>query len=61
MQGFVKGLESQYGVVRNSLAGLTDDIAKPATIGLDSKINVSPARGGNARTGKMDSTRAFGH
>mgnify|MGYP002507858936 FL=1 len=57
MQGFVKGLESQYGVVRNSLAGLTDDIAKPATIGLDSKINVSPVRGSNARTGKMDATR----
>lgn len=56
MQGFIKGLESQYGAVRGSLQGLTDDLTKPATIGLNATANVKPMQGASARGGKFKSS-----
>ena len=44
MQGLIKGLESQYGAVRDSLRGLTEDLSKPATIGLSAEMKPLPAR-----------------
>lgn len=51
MQGLIKGLESQYGAVRASLTGLTEDLTKPATIGLSANVQPLPAR---ASTGRPD-------
>lgn len=44
MQGLINGLESQYGAVRSSLQGLTEDLTKPATIGLSADVQPLPAR-----------------
>lgn len=49
MQGLIKGLESQYGAVRDSLRGLTEDLAKPATIGLNANVQPLPARSSTGR------------
>lgn len=49
MQGLIKGLESQYGAVRSSLQGLTEDLTKPATIGLSADVQPLPARASAGR------------
>lgn len=49
MQGLIKGLESQYGAVRSSLQGLTEDLTKPATIGLSADVQPLPARASTGR------------
>ena len=49
MQGLINGLESQYGAVRSSLQGLTEDLTKPATIGLSADIQPLPARASAGR------------
>ena len=49
MQGLIKGLESQYGAVRDSLRGLTEDLTKPATIGLSADVQPLPARASSGR------------
>ena len=49
MQGLIRGLESQYGAVRSSLQGLTEDLAKPATIGLSADVQPLPARASAGR------------
>lgn len=49
MQGLIKGLESQYGAVRASLTGLTEDLTKPATIGLSANVQPLPARASTGR------------
>ena len=49
MQGLINGLESQYGAVRSSLQGLTEDLTKPATIGLSADVQPLPARASTGR------------
>ena len=49
MQGLINGLESQYGAVRSSLQGLTEDLTKPATIGLSADVQPLPARASAGR------------
>lgn len=49
MQGLIRGLESQYGAVRSSLQGLTEDLTKPATIGLSADVQTLPARASTGR------------
>ena len=49
MQGLIKGLESQYGAVRSSLQGLTEDLTKPATVGLSANVQPLPARASAGR------------
>lgn len=49
MQGLIRGLESQYGAVRSSLQGLTEDLTKPATIGLSADVQPLPARASAGR------------
>lgn len=49
MQGLIKGLESQYGAVRDSLRGLTEDLTKPATIGLSAEMKPLPSRASTGR------------
>ena len=49
MQGLIRGLESQYGAVRSSLQGLTEDLTKPATIGLSADVQPLPARASTGR------------
>lgn len=49
MQGLINGLESQYGAVRSSLQGLTEDLTKPATIGLSADVQPLPARASDGR------------
>lgn len=49
MQGLINGLESQYGAVRSSLQGLTEDLTKPATIGLNANVQPLPARASAGR------------
>lgn len=49
MQGLIKGLESQYGAVKSSLQGLTEDLTKPATIGLSADVQPLPARASAGR------------
>ena len=49
MQGLINGLESQYGAVRSSLQGLTEDLTKPATIGLSADVHPLPARASTGR------------
>ena len=49
MQGLIKGLESQYGAVRDSLRGLTEDLTKPATIGISADVQPLPARASTGR------------
>ena len=39
-----------------SLQGLTDDLTKPATIGLNATANVKPMQGASARGGKFKSS-----
>ena len=49
MQGLIKGLESQYGAVKNSLRDFTEDLTKPATIGLSADVTPLPARASTGR------------
>lgn len=49
MQGLINGLESQYDAVRSSLQGLTEDLTKPATIGLSADVQPLPARASTGR------------
>lgn len=49
MQGLIKGLESQYGAVRSSLQDLTEDLTKPATLGLSADVQPLPARASAGR------------
>lgn len=60
MQGLIKGLESQYGAVRASLTGLTEDLTKPATIGLSANVQSLPARASTGRPNPApESTGSF--
>lgn len=60
MQGLIKGLESQYGAVRDSLRGLTEDLTKPATIGLSANVQPLPARASSGRpTPSPEAASAF--
>lgn len=60
MQGLIKGLESQYGAVRSSLQGLTEDLSKPATIGLSADVQPLPARASTGRPNPApESTGSF--
>ena len=59
MQGLIKGLESQYGAVRSSLQGFTEDLTKPATIGLSASVRPLPASAAAGRPNPAPTSGPF--